>query len=127
GARAAVAHVETRIRARGYARQAAARYGLASALLRARRAREAAAEVERLRAAGGSDPMIEPLAARVKQALGEPAAAAALLAEARARYPYSNPVLYAYAAALQDTGHNAEALALLAEPLRLHPRDYRPY
>src|SRR5438093_8044001 len=83
------------------------------------------AEVRRLRAAGGSDPMIETLAARVKQALGEPAAAAALLAEARARYPYSNPVLYAYAAALQDTGRNAEALALLAEPLRLHPRDYR--
>jgi predicted Zn-dependent protease len=71
--------------------------------------------------------MIETLAARVKQALGEPAAAAALLAEARARYAYSNPVLYAYAAALQDTGHNAEALALLAEPLRLHPRDHRLY
>src|SRR6267378_1881854 len=66
-------------------------------------------------------------AARAKRALGEPAAAAALLAGARARFPYSNPVLYAYAAALQDTGRNAEALALLAEPLRLHPRDYRLY
>src|SRR5204863_413081 len=109
------------------AAEAGAHYGLASALLRARRAREADAEVRRLRAAGGSDPMIETLAARVKQALGEPAAAAALLAEARARYPYSNPVLYAYAAALQDTGRNAEALTLLAEPLRLHPRDYRLY
>jgi len=115
------------VREHRYAEEAGARYGLASALLRARRAREADAEVERLRAAGGSGPMIETLAARVKQALGEPAAAAALLAEARARYPYSNPVLYAYAAALQDAGHNEEALALLAEPLRLHPRDHRLY
>ncbi len=126
-ARDAVEHFESSIRERRYASAAAAHYGLASALLRARRAREADAEVERLRAAGGSGPMIETLAARVKQALGEPAAAAALLAEARARYPYSNPVLYAYAAALQDTGHNEEALALLAEPLRLHPRDHRLY
>lgn len=126
-ARDAVEHFESSIREQRYASEAAAHYGLASALLRARRAREADAEVRRLRAAGGSDPMIETLAARVKQALGEPAAAAALLAEARARYPYSNPVLYAYAAALQDTGRNAEALALLAEPLRLHPRDYRLY
>src|SRR2546427_688255 len=52
---------------------------------------------------------------------------AKLRADAGEAYPYSNPVLYAYAAALQDTGHNAEALALLAEPLRLHPRDYRLY
>jgi len=126
-ARDAVEHFESSIREQRYASEAGAHYGLASALLRARRAREADAEVRRLRAAGGSDPMIETLAARVKQALGEPAAAAALLAEARARYPYSNPVLYAYAAALQDTGRNAEALALLAEPLRLHPRDYRLY
>src|SRR6266571_6222678 len=118
-ARDAVEHFESSIREQRYASEAAAHYGLASALLRARRAREADAEVRRLRGAGGSDPMIETLAARVKQALGEPAAAAALLADARARYPYSNPVLYAYAAALQDTGRNAEALAMLAEPLRL--------
>src|SRR6267378_482971 len=126
-ARDAVEHFDSSIREKRYASEAAAHYGLASALLRARRAREADAEVERLHAAGGSDPMIETLAARVKQALGEPAAAAALLAAARVRHPYSNPVLYAYAAALQDTGRNAEALALLAEPLRLHPRDYRLY
>src|SRR5467141_2343250 len=126
-ARDAVEHFDSSIREKRYASEAAAHYGLASALLRTRRARDADAEVERLRAAGGSDPMIETLAARVKQALGEPAAAAALLAAARARHPYSNPVLYAYAAALQDTGRNAEALALLAEPLRLHPRDYRLY
>src|SRR5712692_8314332 len=79
-ARDAVEHFESSIRERRYASAAAAHYGLASALLRARRAREADAEVERLRAAGGSGPMIETLAARVKQALGEPGAAAARLA-----------------------------------------------
>src|SRR2546425_1085038 len=66
-ARDAVEHFESSIREQRYASEAAAHYGLASALLRARRAREADAEVRRLRAAGGLDPMIETLAARVKQ------------------------------------------------------------
>src|SRR2546428_12204667 len=124
-ARDAVEHFESSIREQRYASEAAAHYGLASALLRARRAREADAEVRRLRAAGGSDPMIETLAARVKQALGEPAAAAAPLAEARARYPHSNPVVYAYAAALPDTRRNAEAPAPPPEPPPPPPRDYK--
>src|SRR5712691_7112150 len=91
--RDAVAHFESSLRDGRYASEAAAHYGLATALLRARKLREAEAEVARLRAAGGSDPMIETLAARVQQALGDNAAAAAILADARARFPYSRPVL----------------------------------
>ncbi|HXM81070.1 MAG TPA: M48 family metalloprotease [Burkholderiales bacterium] len=123
----AVTYFDSSVREQRYASEAAARYGLASALLRARRAREADAEIVRLRAAGGLGPMVETLAARVKQARGEHAAAAQLLAEARQRYPHSNPVLYAYAEALQETGRNEETRALLAESLRLHPRDARLY
>jgi predicted Zn-dependent protease len=122
-----VTYFESSVREQRYASEAAARYGLASALLRARRAREADAEMVRLRAAGGSGAMVESLAARIKQARGEHAAAAELLAEARQRYPYSYPLLYAYAEALQETGRNEEALALLSESLRLHPRDARLY
>jgi predicted Zn-dependent protease len=121
----AVAYFEGSVRDQRYASQAAARYGLTAALLRAGRAREADAELVRLRAAGASGPMIETLAARVKRALGQTAAAAALLTEARGRYPYSRPVLYAYVQTQQEAGKNSEALATLAEALRLYPRDPR--
>jgi predicted Zn-dependent protease len=69
--------------------------------------------------------MVESLAARVKLALGERAAAAALLGDAYARYPHSRPLLYAHADALQEAGRNEQAQTLLTESLRLYPRDYR--
>lgn len=124
-ARDAVAYFQGLVRDRRYASESAARYGLAASLLRARRTKEAEAEVERLRAAGGSGPMVEILAARVKQARGDRAGAAALLGEAHARQPHSRPLLYAHAEALQEAGENSRALALLTESLRLYPRDTR--
>ena len=124
-ARDAVGHFEASVRERRYASEAAARYGLASALLRARRLREAEAQLKLARAAGAAGPMIETLAARVKQAQGDGAAAAALLAEARGRYPRSRPVLYAHVAALQEARRNEAALEALGEALRLQPRDAR--
>ena len=121
----AVRHFQGSVQDKRYASEAAARYGLASALLRARRAREADAEVARLRATGVGGPMVEMLAARVKRALPDNAAAAALLARARERYPYSRALLYAYVDTLQEGGRNAEALAELSSEVRLHPRDAR--
>jgi predicted Zn-dependent protease len=116
---------QSSVRDRRYASESAARYGLVTALLRARRAKEADAEMARLRAAGGAGPMVETLAARVKLALGDKAGAATLLSEAHARYPHSRPLLYAHAEALQEVGRNQQALALLTDSLRLYPRDYR--
>jgi predicted Zn-dependent protease len=69
--------------------------------------------------------MIETLAARVRRALGDNAGAAKLLAAARARYPYSRAVLYAYVDALQEGGSHALASTTLAEAVRLYPRDAR--
>ena len=124
-AREAVAHFEASVRERRYAAESAARYGLTSALLRARRAREAEAQLKLARGAGAAGPMIETLAARIKQAQGEHAAAARLLAEARERYPRSRPVLYSHLAALQESGGNARAAEQLGDAVRLHPRDAR--
>jgi predicted Zn-dependent protease len=121
----ALAHFRSAVRDKRYASEAAARYGLSSALLRSRQPREAEAELARARAAGASGPMVDTLAARVKQALGQPEAAAALLAEARERHPYSRPLLYEHVAALHATGRHQQTLALLVEPLRLHPADLR--
>jgi beta-barrel assembly-enhancing protease len=124
-ARDAVAHFEGSVRDQRYASEAAARYGLTNALLRARRPQDADAQLVKLRATGVGGPMIETLAARVKLALGDKAAATALLAEARTRFPYSQSILYAYIEALQESGRSADTLAILTESLRLHPRDLR--
>jgi len=121
--RDAVSYFDAVVRERRYASEGAARYGLASALLRARRARDADAEVARLRKTGAEGPMIETLAARVKQALGDQDSAAALLADARKRYPNSRALLYAHVGVLHDAGRDADALGALNEPMRLYPKD----
>ena len=124
-ARAAVEYFQGAVREKRYASESAARYGLAAALLRIRRAKDADAELVRARSAGASGPMVEALAARVKLALGDRAGAATLLGEAHGRYPHSRPLLYAHAEALQEAARHTDAQALLTEALRAHPRDPR--
>src|SRR5687768_1843016 len=126
-ARETVQFFQAAVRERRFASEAAARYGLTLAYVRAKRTREAEAELARLRAAGGAGPMIESLAARVKLAQGDRAGAAKLLGESYARYPNSRPLLYAHADALYDAGEHQQAMKLLDESLRLHPRDARLY
>jgi beta-barrel assembly-enhancing protease len=118
---------QSAVRERRFASEAAARYGLTVAYVRAKRTKEAEAELARLRAAGAAGPMIESLAARVKFAQGDRAGAAKLLGESYARYPNSRPLLYAHADALYDAGQHQQAMKLLDESLRVHPRDARLY
>ena len=122
-ARDAVQYFQSAVRERRYASESAARYGLAVAYLRAKRTKEAEAELAHVRTAGGGGPMIETLAARVKQAQGDRAGAAKLLGESHARYPNSRPLLYAHADALHEAGENEQAMKLLADTIRLYPRD----
>jgi beta-barrel assembly-enhancing protease len=110
-----------------FASEAAARYGLVHALLRARKVKEAKAEMGRLRKSGASGPMIDTLGARLNEASGDVTGAASLLAEARNRYPHSRPVLYAHVDALQAAQRNEEALRLLVDALRTYPGDARLY
>jgi len=124
-AQEAVTQHSSALRDRRYAIEAAARYALASALLRAGEPRRAAAELERLRAANAASPMIESLAARVQRALGEREAALATLREAMTRYPNRRFLAYDTANALQEAGSNELAIALITEQLRTHPRDAR--
>ena len=120
-----VAHFKAAVSDQRYASEGAARYGLASALLRAGKAREAEAELGRARASGAAGPMIEGLAARIKHAEGDRAGAVALLASAHARYSQSRAILYAYVQELLAGNRNQDALKLLAESVRLYPRDAR--
>ena len=108
---------------RRYANEPGARYGLAVAYFRAKDYKRSEAEIVRLRADKVDSPMVDLLAARVRQAQNDAAGALALLKAAQARYPYHRSVLYALLAELQELGRYDELLATLAEPLRLYPSD----
>jgi predicted Zn-dependent protease len=121
----AVTYYERSVSERRYANEAAARYGLVSALLRARRAQAAEAQMAKLRATGASGPMLDTLEARVRLALNDPAGAEKLLAQARSRQPHVRPLLYAYVSALQEGGRHEQAAAVLTEAVRSYPGDPR--
>ena len=123
----AVATFQSALREHLYASKAAARYGLTSALLRANRTREAEAELGRLEALGLASPMIDLLAARVKQAEGDSAAADRIYVEGLKRYPSSRALAYAHIAALQDAGNNEGALSAVTDSLKMYARDARLY
>ena len=121
----AVALFERSVSEKRYANEAAARYGLVSALLRARRAQAAGAEMGRLRAAGASGPMVDALEARVRQALNDFAGAQKLLVQSRARYPLSRSLLYAQVDMLQDASRHEQAVGVLSDAVRSYPGDAR--
>jgi predicted Zn-dependent protease len=121
----AVAALAAAVRERRYANEAAARYGLVYARLRARQIAEARADLAQLRATGATSPMIETLAARVQQASGDTAGSLGTLGTALQRYPGRLPLVYAYVQALHQAGRNEEALQALQAPARRHPEDDR--
>ena len=120
-----VVHFRSAVRDQRYASEAAGRYGLATALLRAKQPREAEAELSRAKEAGASGAMVETLGARVRRALGDQAGAIALLSKARAAHPQSRAVLYAHLESLLEASRNEDALASLSESIKLYPRDGR--
>jgi predicted Zn-dependent protease len=126
-ARDAVASFESVLREQRYASEAAARYGLATALVRSGKVPQAQAQLERIRALSAASPMIEILDSRIKAATRDGAGAAGILAKARERYPNSRAVAYAYIMLLQANGQNDTALTVLRDSLAKYPRDARLY
>ncbi|HKB63737.1 MAG TPA: M48 family metalloprotease [Burkholderiales bacterium] len=125
--REAVAHFSELVREHRYAEEAGARYGLASALARARDFPRAASEVETVRKLIGTHPMVELLMARVRLGAGDPAGARDVLRAALARAPNYRPLHYAYVEVLQGMGEHQAALAWLADLVKSYPQDARMY
>jgi beta-barrel assembly-enhancing protease len=125
--REAVAHFSEMVREHRYADEAGARYGLASALARARDFPRAAAEVENVRKLLGPHPMVELLMARIRVDSGNPAAARDVLRSALSRFPNYRPLHYAYVEVLQGMGQHQAALASLGDLVKSYPRDARLY
>lgn len=121
----AVVSAETVMRERRFTDEAAARYGYARALLRAKDVTRASAEVAALRKLGLRDPMIENLAAEVKRDAGDLQGARNIYADAMKEYPGNVALRLGYVDTLQRLGQYTEALAILESAVKAQPREPR--
>ena len=107
--------------------QTASRYGLVLALMRARSYSRAEREMTTLQAAAPPSAIIENLAAELRSAVGQHAAAQARYAAALKRFPQHRALAYGYAESLLQNGQSDAAVKLLDNQLQLHPGDHHLY
>jgi predicted Zn-dependent protease len=126
--RDAMVYFQESLREKRFSTEFSARYGYAVALARAREFARAEREIAALRAQGGKlPPMVVSLGARIKRDAGDVNGAREVLRAALLQYPDSRPLNYAYIEAQQASGMHQEAVAGIAERLRLYPKDARLY
>ena len=113
------------VRDKRFSSETAARYGLASALLRARQFKEAEAEAGKLPTGKNGSPMIDQLQADIALRAGDTPLALQRYAAGVARYPGYRPLQYGYLDALATVGRNREALERLDRQQALYPLDRR--
>jgi predicted Zn-dependent protease len=123
----AVLAARSALKDKRYSSETAARYGLATALLRARQYREAEAEVAKLLAAKQLHPMIQLLAARSALAAGNPTLALQRYQAGSAAHPGYRPLQFGHIEALLEAGRSNEALAQVDRQLELYPLDRRSW
>jgi predicted Zn-dependent protease len=108
-----------------YSSETAARYGLVTALMRARQFKQAETEVSGLLSAKQVHPMIQKLAAHTALAAGNPALALQRYQAGSEAHPGYRPLQYGQIEALLATGRNAEARTRVDRQLALYPLDRR--
>jgi len=123
----AIAHFEEALLEKKYSSEAASRYGLAVALLRAKETARAEQELAQLRKAAAPNAIIENLSARIKVAAGSQDAALAQYQTALRSFPNHRALVYGYAEALLQNRHGNDALKLVGNRLRRFPNDSRLY
>ena len=110
-----------------FSNEAAARYGLATALMRAQQYPEAKDEVRKLRAMLPSNPIVETLAGRVLVASGDLPGALIFYRSALRAHPRYRALALDYAATLLQDRQPAEALGFLNDQLQIYPNDAHLY
>lgn len=123
----AVAFFEESLREKKYVNEAAQRYGLAAALLRARNFERAERELAQLGKGLPANAIVENLAAQIKLAAGKEDAALAQYRAALRSFPNRRPLIYGYAEALLQNRQNGEAMKVVAHELQSFPNDARLY
>ncbi len=126
-AREALSLAETQLREQKYASEAAARYSLCYALLRAKDVTGAQREMNALNALKLPSAMIPGLAAEIKVAAGDLPAAQAIYRDALQRFPQSRALVYGYAEALYAGRVYDSALQFLDAQLQLYITDFKLY
>lgn len=121
----AVLSARNALKDKRYSNEIAARYGLASALLRARDFTQAEAEVQKLLASPNIRPMMQQLAAQVAQAAGAATLALQRFETGSQTHPDYRPLQYGYIAALLAANRAGDALMRVNKDLALHPDDRR--
>jgi predicted Zn-dependent protease len=126
-AREAVSEFETQLREQKYSSEAAVRYGLSYALLRAKDVAGAQREMNTLKALKLSSAMVPGLAAEIRAAAGDLPAAQAIYRDALQRFPQSKALVYGYADALYAGQQYESALKFIESQLQLYSSDFKLY
>jgi len=108
-----------------YSNETAARYGLITALLRARQFKEAESEAQKLPSGKNSSPMIQQLLAYTALAAGNQVLALQRYQSGSNTYPGYRPLQYGHISALLDAGRANEALVQVNKQQALYPVDRR--
>jgi predicted Zn-dependent protease len=124
-AREAVSEFQTQLREQKYSSEAAVRYGLGYALLRAKDATGAQREMNALKALKVSSSMVSGLAAEIRVAAGDLPGAQAIYRDALQRFPQSTAVVYGYTDALHAGEQYDLAMKFIDSQLQLYSTDFK--
>lgn len=126
-AKEAVNDFEILLRERKFASEAAARYGHAFALWRAKRYTQAEQELEMVRRQKAGSAMAENLAGEIKAATGDLTAAANVFHAALQRFPASRALAYGYGDTLFSMRNYDKLQAFLEDQLQSYSTDPKLY
>ena len=126
-ARDAVTYFQSQLEAKRYSNEAGARFGLASALIRARNYKSAEVELTRLRNLIPLHAMLDLLAVRIRAESGDIKGAADLAKAMLTSDPQQRPLRHQYAQSLQRLGQHQDALGELTTLGRDYPKDSRVF
>ncbi|MHB1213412.1 MAG: beta-barrel assembly-enhancing protease [Thiobacillus sp.] len=121
----AVVAARNALKDKRYSSETAARYGLVTALIRARQFKEAEAEVQQLLQDKPVPPMIQQLAAHAALAAGNLALALQRYEVGSQAHPGYRPLQYGYIEALLAASRSSDALIQVDKQLALYPLDRR--
>ncbi|HRK77615.1 MAG TPA: M48 family metalloprotease [Thiobacillus sp.] len=108
-----------------YNSETAARYGLVTALIRARQFKDAETEAQKLPSGKTGSPMIQLLIARTALAAGNQMLALQRYQAGSQAYPGYRPLQYGYISALLAAGRSSDAQTQVDRQLALYPLDRR--
>ena len=123
----AVSEFQSQLREKKFASEAATRYGLAVALIRAKDIKAARHEMEAIGALKASSPIIAGLAAEIAISAGDPQGAQAIYRDVLQRFPQAKSLIYGYAESLFSGRQYEKALQFLDSQLQIYFSDYKLY